>query len=224
MKTFNPCLNILPASQKLVWKVISNNIPKHFVLYGGTAIALRLAHRQSIDFDFFTEKNFDPEKLFQTSRFSNHWKIIQLESNTLSFIIQKKDPVKLSFFGGVDFGCVGRPELAKGTSIQVASLLDLFALKLKTILQRVESKDYIDIVAILKSGITLTKGLEAALALFKNMFPPMECIKALTYFEGGDLQSLTSEQKKVLIQSTHEISKVLRPVNVISKSLSQSIK
>ena len=34
-----------------------------FVLYGGTAIALYLGHRESVDFDFFTEQTFEPESL-----------------------------------------------------------------------------------------------------------------------------------------------------------------
>jgi hypothetical protein len=38
-------------------------IPKHFVLHEGTAIALRLGHRASVDFDFFTSESFKPEKI-----------------------------------------------------------------------------------------------------------------------------------------------------------------
>jgi len=42
--TFSPKLNILPASQRAIWKELKAT-PKHFVLYGGTALALRLGHR-----------------------------------------------------------------------------------------------------------------------------------------------------------------------------------
>jgi hypothetical protein len=52
-----------------------------------------------------------------------------------------RDPVKISFFGGIDFGRVGDPVAVGGRL--VASLLDVFGTKLATITQRIESRDYI---------------------------------------------------------------------------------
>lgn len=49
---FLPALQIPPAEQRRLWDELGA-IPEDFVLYGGTALALRLAHRQSVDFDFF---------------------------------------------------------------------------------------------------------------------------------------------------------------------------
>jgi Nucleotidyl transferase AbiEii toxin, Type IV TA system len=40
-----------------------DQVPKEFTLYGGTAIALQLGHRQSVDFNFFGFRPFDPTKL-----------------------------------------------------------------------------------------------------------------------------------------------------------------
>ena len=60
--TFSPKLNILPASQRAIWKELKAT-PKHFVLYGGTALALRLGHRISENFDFFTNATFEPQDL-----------------------------------------------------------------------------------------------------------------------------------------------------------------
>lgn len=59
-----PRLDILPAAQRALWMEMSA-IPPGFVLYGGTAIALRYGHRQSVDFDFFIHAPFDPEKLIE---------------------------------------------------------------------------------------------------------------------------------------------------------------
>ena len=55
-----PRLDILPFEQRRLWPNLSE-VPKHFVLYGGTAIALRLGARQSVDFDFFTERPLSAE-------------------------------------------------------------------------------------------------------------------------------------------------------------------
>ena len=48
-------LNILPAEQRILWNELQST-PEHFALYGGTALALFLGHRQSIDFDFFSNE------------------------------------------------------------------------------------------------------------------------------------------------------------------------
>ncbi len=64
-KTFVPCLDILPPAQRDLWPQLREASRMGFVLYGGTAIALRLGHRQSMDFDFFTERPFDQDRLIQ---------------------------------------------------------------------------------------------------------------------------------------------------------------
>jgi hypothetical protein len=52
---FSPHLEILPSAQRTLWPELAET-PADFTLYDGTAIALRLAHRQSADFDFFCLK------------------------------------------------------------------------------------------------------------------------------------------------------------------------
>jgi hypothetical protein len=42
---FNPKIEILPSAQRSLWGELKQT-PRHFVLYGGTAMALRLGHRQ----------------------------------------------------------------------------------------------------------------------------------------------------------------------------------
>lgn len=56
---FVPRLGILAAPQRRLWEAFSA-VPEEFVLYGGTAVALHLGHRDSIDFDFFDRKPLDP--------------------------------------------------------------------------------------------------------------------------------------------------------------------
>ena len=62
MPTFQPRLDILPPPQRTLWPELDAT-PDHFTLYGGTALALRLGHRQSVDFDFFSREPFDPATL-----------------------------------------------------------------------------------------------------------------------------------------------------------------
>ena len=48
----DPKFDILPAAQQQIWNALAAAPRLGFVLYGGTAIALHLGHRRSIDFDF----------------------------------------------------------------------------------------------------------------------------------------------------------------------------
>jgi len=59
MRTFIPKLDVLPPEQKRIWPQLSNAPRLGLTLYGGTAIALRLGHRESMDFDFFTNDPID---------------------------------------------------------------------------------------------------------------------------------------------------------------------
>ena len=52
MQEFSPHLEVLPAAQSRLWGELSE-VPEEFVLYGVTALALHLGHRNSLDFDFF---------------------------------------------------------------------------------------------------------------------------------------------------------------------------
>jgi hypothetical protein len=62
MPAFQPRLDILPPPQRALWLEL-NATPDHFTLYRGTALALRLGHRQSLDFDFFSREAFAPGAL-----------------------------------------------------------------------------------------------------------------------------------------------------------------
>jgi len=63
MRKFKPCMDILPVAQKRLWPELGNAPAQGFTLYGGTAIALRLGHRDSVDFDFFSEKPLDRDAI-----------------------------------------------------------------------------------------------------------------------------------------------------------------
>ncbi len=119
--------------------------PKTFVLYEGTALALRLGHRQSEDFDFFSNKPFRSAALRDGILYLKHAEMTQFQDNTLTAIVDRNGPVKLSFFGSLGIKRVQDPDIAEENGVQIASLLDLLASKLKTVQSRAEAKDYQDI-------------------------------------------------------------------------------
>ncbi len=200
--TFVPRLDILPASQRALWPELRPAGDLGMVLYGGTAIALRLGHRQSIDFDFFGDRPLDVKTIYSAMPFLQKGTVIQQTSDTLTVLVPAARPVKVSFFGGIGFGRVGFPEMTEDGVLWAASLDDLMATKVKVILQRIEAKDYRDIAAMLEAGVSLDRGLAAARLLYGLLFQPSESLKAMTYFKGGDLDTLLQREKDRLIAAS----------------------
>lgn len=207
--TFSPHLEVLPQVQCELWPLLAPVSALGFVLYGGTAIALRLGHRQSVDFDFFQDEPLDRSALNRALPSLAHAQVIQDQPDTLSALIYVEgsthDWVKVSFFGGIDFGRVGEPEQTTDRDVAVASLDDLMATKLKVMLQRVEARDYRDVAAMLSAGIDLARGLAAARALFGPSFQPSESLKALAWFEGGDLATLEAHDRTALVDAVRAV-------------------
>lgn len=199
-----PKLEILPPGQLRFWRE-RNHIPADFVLYGGTAIALRLGHRSSEDFDFFSSKQFEPEGLLDELPFGREAEVLQGGARTLTLRIDRAGPVKLSFFGGLTFGQVAAPDEIDSQSFKIASLRDLMATKLKVLWQRAEAKDYLDVAAILRAGVSLQDGLGCAQALYGDNFNPAIVLKALTFFEDGDLKTLSADVRERLTQAVGSI-------------------
>lgn len=220
--SFQPRWHVLPAEQQRLWPELARTRSLGYVLYGGTAIALRLGHRISVDFDFFTEQQLDESCLRRTLPFLAQTETLQQSVDTLTVTTASDSThtagVKLSFFGAIGFGRVGHPECTRDGMLQVASLDDLMATKLKVILQRIEAKDYRDIAAMIQSGVDLSKGLAAARLMFGNTFQPSESLKALTWFQGGDLDTLTSDEQTLLIKAARSV-RVLPTVRLASASL-----
>lgn len=181
MKNVSLDLSILPESQLLLWEELSAT-PKEFVLYGGTAIALQLGHRESIDFDFFTHRKFDPQSLYDEISYLSGSEIIDLDRNTLTCLVGRGDGhVRCSFFGGLSMQSI-EPTISASNGVKIASLLDLLASKCSTVQKRAEWKGYTDVAAILeKTGITLKEGIGAARAIYGEKFNPMASLKALVY-------------------------------------------
>jgi hypothetical protein len=208
MTEFEPHMGVLPPAQHHLWPDLRRAPALGFVLYGGTAIALRLGHRSSIDFDFFTEGPLDRQDLHAAFPFLAGAQVLQDRVDTLTILAtspKDEGTIKVSFFAGIDFGRVGEPEWTKDRVLQVASLDDLLATKLKVLLQRVEAKDYRDIEALIAAGTSLDSGIGAARAMFGAGFQPSECLKALVYFEGGDLNTLSSETRESLVRAASAV-------------------
>ena len=137
---FDPKLEILPAAQRALWADLTQ-VPQEFVLCGGTAIAVQLGHRQSVDFDFFGSRPFDPGQLYSTLPLLDGSTVLQQAANTLTCRVDRGDPVIVSFFGVPAMRRVAAPLLARDNRLRVAALVDLAGMKVAVVQQRAEAKD-----------------------------------------------------------------------------------
>ncbi len=209
MRIFSPNLAILPPAQRFLWPKLHKALHLGFTLYGGTAVALRLGHRDSIDFDFFSEKPLDREAIRAALPFMTHATTLQDQGDTWAALIPAEAAetgyARVSFFGSLTFGRVGDPDITEDGVLEVASFDDLMATKLKVVLQRAEAKDYRDIAAMIGAGVSLSRGLSSARLLFGPNFQPSESLKALVYFHDGDLQTLSVSEKNILINAVKAV-------------------
>jgi hypothetical protein len=204
---FDPHIDILPVPQRELWPQLSPAPNLSFVLYGGTAVALHLGHRISIDFDFFKADPLEKGEIEASFQFIRNARTIQEDKNTLVLNVpMPSGSVKLSFFGGLALGRINDPLRSKDAVLLVDSLEDLLATKLKAILDRAEAKDYRDIAGLLRAGASL----EGALGAFAKMYrrDPGLPLKAIGFFKDGDLPSLPKPDQDLLRAARDRVSDV----------------
>jgi hypothetical protein len=210
--TLAPRFDAMPPAQRRLWPELRPSLALGFVLYGGTAVSLHLGHRRSVDFDFFHDQPLDRERIRAGFPLLRGADVLQEGPDTLVMAARAegrgRQRVKVSLCGGLGFGRVGDPLVSEDGVLEVASLDDLLAHKLKVILQRVERKDYQDLAAMIRAGCVLARGLAAARALFGRAFQPLESLKALAYFRGGDLDRLSRRDRETLTDAAAAVGRL----------------
>ncbi len=193
--------DILPKAQERLWRELSAT-PGDFTLYGGTAIALWLGHRQSIDFDFFAFQDIDTHGLLQSVPYLEGALVQQAEPNTLTALVDRGGGVRVSFFGLPLLRRVMPPLALDDPALKIARLPDLSAMKMTAIQHRAEPKDYIDIHAIwTRTDISPEQSMAAAAVIYGGRFNPYDSLKALAYYGEDQLAALSGDIKASLRES-----------------------
>lgn len=197
LPALEPRLDTLPDAQRRLWPLLGD-IPDDFVLYGGSALALHLGHRSSVDFDFFSARPFVPTDLPATLRWLGPVTVIDARPDTLSF--STADDVRLSFFGGMEIQVVAEQGLAHENGLVIASVFDLAGTKAKALLDRSEWKDYVDLATLLRSGHHLVDIIGYATTIFEPMFafPAAVFLRSLVFFEDGTAPDVPAEMQREL--------------------------
>ncbi|HHT22025.1 MAG TPA: nucleotidyl transferase AbiEii/AbiGii toxin family protein [Bacteroidales bacterium] len=161
----------------LLKRIMADRRLQGFNLAGGTALALYLGHRLSVDLDLFTPYPFDTKKMEQYLIETYDFKADYFEENTLKGTIN-----------GVKIDCITysypnleNPYISK-ENIRLYSIKDIVAMKLSAIADDGSRlKDFIDI-ACLSTKMSLNEMLRAYLEKFPNS-NPIRPLKGLLYFE-----------------------------------------
>lgn len=159
-----------------------------------------------MDFDLFGSRGLDLSRIEQGISFLKGANIIQRDKNTLSAIVDRGGPVKVSFFGLPNLPRLFAAVVARDNGLGVASLLDLAGTKASLVQVRAEARDYIDIDALITVGkVNLPLALSAAQQLYGAAFNPQITLKALSFFDDGDLHQLPEAMKLRLAAAAREV-------------------
>jgi hypothetical protein len=154
---------------------------KDFYLAGGTAIALMIGHRRSIDFDLFTSKTINSLTIKGKFKANNiHYTVLQEAYDQVHFLV---DEVKLTFFSfPYEVPVIRKP----GSSIHIPDLLTLAAMKALALGGRAKWKDYVDLYYILNYHHTMSEVEGKAAELFPEAFSAKLFRQQLVYFKDID--------------------------------------
>lgn len=146
---------------------------------GGTALALQIGHRTSLDFDFYNKRRFDTQELREEfdGKFQGV-REIHLKPNSMEIEI---GTIGLSFFF-YRYGLIKKPIVFEG--ILLASKEDIAAMKILAISQRGKRRDFIDIYFLMKEF-----GLKSILDFTKEKYPMFNVyvgLQGLVYFEDAE--------------------------------------
>ena len=150
-------------------------------LAGGSALALRLGHRISVDFDFFSPNEFDSLSMSRSLALLAEFIEDTREKNTLLGVF---NGVKYSYFY-YPYPLLERGDIYDG--VVIASVLDIAVMKLAAIMDRGIKRDFIDLYMITKQGMVL----DEIFSLYDRKYGLLHAnkvslLKSLSYFDDAD--------------------------------------
>ena len=190
----------LGEERKALLKILVDNMPlPGSYLAGGTALALILGHRQSIDLDWFCADHFDPEQLA--------WQLSSLKT------FETSDAAKGTLhgiFSGMRLTWLYYPNpllddfitTADMPALKLASLKDIAVMKLAALSHRGSAKDFVDLYVLAKHNISLRqinksfRGQVLKYCFFLPTFKFLHC-KTTPVTRAAKLRAMKSHFRKV---------------------------
>jgi len=188
--------------QDLLAKIVENMpVPKSY-LAGGTALALILGHRKSIDFDWFSPEDFDPEQLYKGLSLLGRIRIAETRQGTFHGFINDIRVTWLYYPNPL----LEPPIVVEDMpGFRLASLKDIAVMKWAAISSRGARKDFIDLYSICRKGYDL----EEVLSVLPQKYPGADInlyhmIKSLSYFDDAEREVMPLMLEDISWQSVKE--------------------
>jgi len=157
-------LEVLNKEQEELFHYLQQ-FKRSWYLVGGTAIALHIGHRRSVDFDLFTISGINKTRLkYMLSKFPFKQNLIFEDVDQLHLIVNN---VKLTFFS---YPFEVEHNISVNSVIKMPSLLSLSAMKAFALGRRAKWKDYVDMYFILRDHYSLDEISKEAERIFKDQF------------------------------------------------------
>jgi len=185
-------INILPEQQKCLFNnLLKQDWIRSFYLAGGTALALHIGHRQSIDFDFFTQNEFDSSAIIQKLQGIGSFDLFDQSDDTINGSLNN---VKISFFR---YSYPLLVDLHRFNELFIADMLDVALMKLGAIAGRGSKKDFIDLYFLLQYFSTNELFENYSLKYGMEIGNHYHLLKSLLYFKDAENQPMPIMMKKI---------------------------
>jgi len=182
---------------------------KSFYLAGGTALAIQLGHRKSIDLDFFSQNPFSIFNMEKKLSLIGKYVLEKKDEGTLDGLLNN---VKLSFFR---YNYKQLYPFVDFEKIKLADERDIACMKIDAISSRGSKKDFIDLYFLLEKY-----SLSELITFFERKysdisFNKMHILKSLVYFDDAENEPLPimikeikwKEVKEKIIKETKKLMK-----------------
>ncbi len=167
-----------PKALELLRELQHLSVLNDFYLVGGTALALKYGHRLSIDLDFFTAKEFDTRKVIDSLSGKFSMTVLSQATNSLTLDIAS---VKTDF---IRHNYPLLNQVVEEEGIKMASVEDIAAMKLNSLMNRGSKKDFFDIYELLNHFT-----LEQLLGFHSRKYDfssQLILLKSLVYFDDAE--------------------------------------
>lgn len=163
---------------QLLKQLQSLQVFKELRLVGGTALALQIGHRKSVDIDLFGKVSGDEYEILN-----------QIQSVSDYTVLKKSENINIFLINGIKVDIVNYPykwisQPITHQNIQIAGLEDIVSMKLSAITGRGTKKDFIDLFFLLNEF-----DLRKMFCFYNQKYPDGSeflVLKSLTYFEDAD--------------------------------------
>lgn len=182
--------SINSEAKRVLEKIAANPVFSSFYLAGGTALAIQLGHRESIDLDWFSREDFSNSRVKESLSKLGQLEVNSEEEGTLHGVL---DGVKISF---LRYPYENLFPLISFERTYLADERDIAAMKIDAVSSRGSRKDFIDVYFLLQK-YSVNEIFDFFEKKYKDIkYNKLHILKSLVYFETAEIEPMPIMIKK----------------------------